>query len=204
MLLITAPMDRSTCLDKCQQRVSVSAQEMLSPTGEIRPWNAIAGAPTDAPTVALWGFLWMSSHLATWAESHWWLQDHWDSPGGLPPSLPLWWGEQVPWGRGCSDVHEKQDLKSYPGLQGTMFRSQEVSRSTMFKMRGAGNPWENMLANLFRNSYLSENSLENKAVTCLSFFRNVTLPTMIFQFGRSYTGNEGVPGQSLTCCIAIS
>ena len=103
----------------------------------------------------------------------------------------------------CQDTHEKEESKSCPRPQGTVLRSQEVFWCSMNSMRGAGNPEEKMLANLLRNAYLTENLLENKAATCLSFFRNVTFPTMIFQLGQSYPGNEAVPGQSLACCTAI-
>lgn len=103
----------------------------------------------------------------------------------------------------CQDSHEKQDSKSSPALRGRVLRSQEVCWCSMYRMRGAGNAWENMLANLLTNSWLAENSLENKAVTGLSFFGNATLPTQVFQLGRSYAGSEGAPGQSLTCRTAI-
>lgn len=56
-LLIAAPVDRSACLGKRQQRVPGFAREMLSPAEEHRPWSATAGPATGTPTVALWGFL---------------------------------------------------------------------------------------------------------------------------------------------------
>lgn len=94
-------------------------------------------------------------------------------------------------------------MKSHPGWQGTVLRWQEVFWCSMYRSRGAGNPEENMLANLLRNSCLTENSLGNKAAACLSFFRNALLPTVIFQPARSYTGNEGVPGPELHSCFVM-
>lgn len=87
MLLISASVDRAICVVNASRVLrSAQAQEMSSPDGEQRPWSSTAGAVTNTLVVALQGFL-----LDEFSpEGQWWLQDCRDSPGSLPPGLPLW------------------------------------------------------------------------------------------------------------------
>lgn len=155
--------------------------------------SSLAGAATDALTPALRGCPQVSSGLATGAGSC-------KSIGtALRLSLPFtsMMRGTGPLGRTILKTRMRNKTRKATRAAGDIAQISGGVPCSVYKMGGSGNPWENMLANLLRNSCLTAKSLENQAVTCLSFFRCVTLLTMIFQLGQSYSGN---PGQSLTCC----